>query len=445
MLVFATRNRLDRGHGSSSFEAWVWGISPAGFGSGRVVVVVLEDDRLGVFDLLGELGQGGVDLGGRRGQAQLGSLEEVEQAGPAAEEGRQLWGGQLVRAPEEELLDHEVEGERRCHAARSINRAAAAAKKRRRWAGGDLIYGCRVNEDERRLALVVEGILDSHREHGNINHLDGSNLPARSEVSELLDDLISVVFPGYFNWEQLDELTARYFVGARCARILRRMAEVTGRALRLECAGKRRAGEEIAGQAQAHALELLQAIPDIRARLAADVQAALAGDPAACSAAEIIMSYPGVAAIAVHRVAHHLYTRGVPLLPRMMSELVHSRTGIDIHPGATIGESFFIDHGTGVVVGETSRIGNRVKLYQGVTLGAHSVKARDAQGRRQRHPTIEDDVTVYAGATILGGDTVIGRGSTIGGNVWLTRSVPPGTTVVLDSPSLRYFSLGDKT
>ncbi|WP_293270861.1 serine O-acetyltransferase EpsC [Nannocystis sp.] len=296
-----------------------------------------------------------------------------------------------------------------------------------------------MNEHERRLALVVEGILDSYREHGNINHLDGSNLPARSEVSELLDDLISVVFPGYFNGEQLDELTSRYFVGARCARILRRMEQVTGRALAVHCDGAGDSGPS----AHEHALELLQAIPQIREQVASDVQAALAGDPAACSDAEIIMSYPGVAAIAVHRVANHLYRRRVPLLPRMMSELVHSRTGIDIHPGATIGASFFIDHGTGVVIGETCKIGHRVKLYQGVTLGAHSVKSREHQSG-QRHPTIEDDVTVYAGATILGGDTVIGRGSTIGGNVWLTRSVPAGTTVVLDTPSLRFFNLGER-
>ncbi len=302
-----------------------------------------------------------------------------------------------------------------------------------------MFYGWPVNEHERRLALVVEGILDSYREHGNINHLDGSNLPARSEVSELLDDLISVVFPGYFNGEQLDELTSRYFVGARCARILRRMEQVTGRALAVGCDGAGDSGPS----AHEHALELLQAIPQIREQVASDVQAALAGDPAACSDAEIIMSYPGVAAIAVHRVAHHLHGRRVPLLPRMMSELVHSRTGIDIHPGATIGASFFIDHGTGVVIGETCKIGHRVKLYQGVTLGAHSVKSRELQ-RGQRHPTIEDDVTVYAGATILGGDTVIGRGSTIGGNVWLTRSVPAGTTVVLDTPSLRFFSLGER-
>ncbi len=284
--------------------------------------------------------------------------------------------------------------------------------------------------------------MTSYREHGNINHLDGSNLPARSEVWELLDDLVSVVFPGYFNGEQLDGLTARYFVGARCARILRRMEQVTARALSVHCDGTPHP-TPVHDRAHEHALELLQEIPAIRERIAADVRAAIIGDPAACSDAEIITSYPGVAAVAVHRIAHYLYCRKIPLLPRMMSELVHSRTGIDIHPGATIGHSFFIDHGTGVVIGETCKIGDRVKLYQGVTLGALSVKSRERQPG-QRHPTIEDDVTVYAGATILGGDTVIGKGSTIGGNVWLTRSVPPGTTVVLDTPSLRFFSLGER-
>jgi serine O-acetyltransferase len=150
------------------------------------------------------------------------------------------------------------------------------------------------------------------------------------------------------------------------------------------------------------------------------------------------MSYPGVEAIAVHRLAHAIHATGVPLLPRMMSELIHSRTGIDIHPGARIGSSFFIDHGTGLVIGETTEIGHNVKLYQGVTLGALSLSATDTRSKEKRHPTIEDDVTIYAGATILGGDTVIGKGSTIGGNVWLTRSVPPHTTVVLDNPSLRF-------
>ena len=301
-----------------------------------------------------------------------------------------------------------------------------------------------MNDHERKLARVVEAVLDSYRELGNINHLDGSNLPARSEVSELLDDLMSIMFPGYFNAEQLDDLTSRYFVGERCARILRRLERLTARALSVQCYGRSRprpTAAEIDAQAHEHALDLLEAIPVIRVALGADVQAALAGDPAACNAPEVITSYPGVVAIAVHRVAHHLYLRRVPLIPRMMSELVHGRTGIDIHPGATIGSSFFIDHGTGLVIGETCKIGVRVKLYQGVTLGALSVDAAAArETRAQRHPTIEDDVTVYAGATILGGKTVIGRGSVIGGNVWLTRSVPPETTVMIGTPTLRMVS-----
>lgn len=297
-----------------------------------------------------------------------------------------------------------------------------------------------MNDHERRLARVVEEILESYREFGNINHLDGSNLPTRAEVSDLLDDLIAVIFPGYFRGDQLDELTSRYFVGERCARILRVLERIIVRSLAVDCKGTGRGGEtSMTDAAHEHAIDLLQAIPEIREIVNTDVQAALTGDPAACNSAEVIMSYPGVASIAVHRIAHHLYTRGVPLVPRMMSEIVHSRTGIDIHPGATIGRSFFIDHGTGVVIGETCRIGDRVKLYQGVTLGALSVpKSSGLRRAEQRHPTIEDDVTVYAGATILGGDTVIGRGAVIGGNVWLTRSVPAGTTVILDSPSLRY-------
>jgi serine O-acetyltransferase len=300
----------------------------------------------------------------------------------------------------------------------------------------------RVNDKEMRLARLVEEILDSYADHGNINHLDGSNLPTRIEVAELVDDLIALIFPGYFRGDQLDELTSRYFVGERCARILRHLERVIARTLTIDCHDTSgQASRTIDHERRAHeeALALLQQIPSIREVLHTDVQAAVSGDPAACSASEVIMSYPGVAAISVHRIAHYLYTRSVPLIPRLMAEIVHSRTGIDIHPGAQIGGSFFIDHGTGVVIGETSRIGDRVKLYQGVTLGALSVAPQKCCDRAaQRHPTIEDDVTVYAGATILGGDTVIGRGATIGGNVWITRSVPPGTTVVLDTPSLRF-------
>ena len=301
-------------------------------------------------------------------------------------------------------------------------------------------YLSAVNDHERRLARVVEEILESYREFGNINHLDGSNLPTRAEVADLADDLVSIIFPGYFRGDLLDELTSRYFVGERCARILRNLENVIARALAVEC-GERpptpRPRAVLEQQAHEQAFQLLQAVPEIREVIHTDVQAALTGDPAACSSAEIIMSYPGVSAITFYRIAHHLHVRKVPLVPRLMTEIVHSRTGIDIHPGATIGHSFFIDHGTGVVIGETSRIGDRVKLYQGVTLGALSVDRR-ARGGCQRHPTIEDDVTVYAGATILGGDTVIGQGSTIGGNVWLTHSVPPNTTVILEAPSQRY-------
>jgi serine O-acetyltransferase len=298
-----------------------------------------------------------------------------------------------------------------------------------------------VTETKRQLATVIEDILESYTEHGNINHLDGSNLPSRAEVGGLLDELLSVVFPGFLGHDEVDELSSRYFVGERVARSLRGLERVIGKAMGIQCATgqppRPRTAKEVETEARAHALDLLEHIPEIRRLLATDVRAAIAGDPAACSAPEVITSYPGVTAIAVHRIAHHLYKRAVPMIPRMMSEFVHSRTGIDIHPGANIGPSFFIDHGTGVVIGETTVIGEHVKLYQGVTLGALSVEDSDHGRGRKRHPTLEDHVTVYAGATILGGDTVIGRGSVIGGNVWLTRGVPVETTVMLDKPSLR--------
>lgn len=307
-------------------------------------------------------------------------------------------------------------------------------------------YSLAVSETERQLAEVVERILGSYAEHGNINHLDGTNLPSRAEVGQLVDELLSLVFPGFLGFDDIDELSSRYFVGQRCARSLRTLEQVIARALAVPCGGQlrdERERAELQVQAREHALSLLQQVPKIRELLATDVRAALEGDPAACSAPEVITSYPGITAIAVHRIAHHLYTRSVPLIPRMMSELIHGRTGIDIHPGARIGSGFFIDHGTGVVIGETTVIGERVKLYQGVTLGALSVDASDRARRTKRHPTLEDGVTVYAGATILGGDTVIGRGSVIGGNVWLTHSVPAMTMVMLDKPALRFVSAED--
>jgi serine O-acetyltransferase len=173
---------------------------------------------------------------------------------------------------------------------------------------------------------------------------------------------------------------------------------------------------------------------DLRAMLSEDVEAAYAGDPAANGYDEIVVAYPAIRALAIHRIAHELHSYGVPLLPRIVSEYAHDRTGIDIHPGADVGRNFFIDHGTGIVIGETAVIGDRVRLYQGVTIGATSIRNRTALRGKKRHPTIEDDVTIYAGATILGGDTVIGAGSIIGGNVWLTKSVPPGSRVMAEAP-----------
>jgi serine O-acetyltransferase len=289
------------------------------------------------------------------------------------------------------------------------------------------------------LSRAIEAILESYDTHGRINHLEATSLPSRARVKQLLDDLVDLAFPGYFGEANLDALSSRYVVGERCARTLRNLEAACLRAFRADCPERRKTAlqTDFDERASEVSLRLLEAIPKIRDLLVTDVQAALLGDPAACNAEEIILSYPGVSAITSHRIAHELFQLGVPMLPRMMSELTHSRTGIDIHPGAQIGASFFIDHGTGVVMGETTVIGERVKVYQGVTLGALSVRGgRDELRGKKRHPTLEDDVTIYAGATILGGETVIGKGSTVGGNVWLTHSVAPNTTVVLATPSL---------
>jgi serine O-acetyltransferase len=305
------------------------------------------------------------------------------------------------------------------------------------------------DDSDRRLAAALDGVLDSYRVVPRLANVGGTRLPSREEVATILDDLLSLCFPGFFGREQLGELNARYVVGERCARVLTHLEAALVRAFVLEACGCRTPETDLDARAREESLAMLEALPEIRRLLATDIGAAFKGDPAATSPEEVITSYPGILAIAGHRIAHHLWVRCVPLVPRLMSEIIHSRTGIDIHPGAKIGEGFFIDHGTGVVIGETCVIGTNVKLYQGVTLGAHSVdvetpaESRGAHDPKpQRHPTLEDDVTVYAGATILGGGTVIGRGSTIGGNVWLTHGVPPGTSVVMDPPTLRYRTSG---
>ena len=284
-----------------------------------------------------------------------------------------------------------------------------------------------------RLVQSIDALPTMHR-------LGHGYLPNRDSVLDALDGLMPLVFPGYFGRQGLTPQNLPYHVGDLVGGLFDQLFEPIRYCLRFREARPdcEQTDARCDAEAERCVLDFFDRLPAVRQTLAEDVDAHFAGDPAAGSAEETIFSYPGVYAVTVQRLAHELYAMNVPLLPRTMTEHAHSRTGIDIHPGATLGRRICIDHGTGVVIGETCHIGTNVKIYQGVTLGALS----PAQGQRlrgvRRHPTIEDDVTLYAGATILGGDTTIGRGSTIGGNVFLTQSVPAGTRVVAEPPSLRY-------
>jgi serine O-acetyltransferase len=284
---------------------------------------------------------------------------------------------------------------------------------------------------------IVEGILGSYRELGGINHIAGATLPSRQGVERIVHDLESLVFPGFKAEESVAEEDVRYVTGERVVRVSRALAVEVEKSIQYACRVRKdcHRHEDCQGEAEEIVRALLERIPEIRRRVNLDVHAAFRGDPAARSHEEVILSYPGVEAILIHRISHELWIREVAMIPRMMSEYIHGVTGIDIHPGAAIGESFFIDHGTGVVVGETTVIGNNVKLYQGVTLGALSVQKELAN--KKRHPTIEDEVTIYAGATILGGRTVVGRGSIIGGNVWLVDSVPANSRIYHNPSQVR--------
>jgi serine O-acetyltransferase len=291
-----------------------------------------------------------------------------------------------------------------------------------------------------KLERATRALVESYRAEGTrIDHLDRQPLPSHAEIIRVLVTMHELLFPGYIGAQGLMGESLHLHVEARIARLYEVLTEQISRAI---CHG--RSLNTASGVTQVEAAdcasEFLGRLARLRELLAADVQAAYDGDPAATCKDEIIFSYPSIYAVMVYRLAHELYKMGVPLIPRIMTEHAHHRTGIDIHPGTRIGARFFIDHGTGVVIGGTAVIGNNVKLYQGVTLGAFSFD-KDGAGQlvrnTKRHPTIEDDVVIYAGATILGGETVIGRGSVIGGNVWLTHSVPPGTRVLQDSPNLR--------
>ena len=279
---------------------------------------------------------------------------------------------------------------------------------------------------------LLSPILDSYRESGGINHVDRANLPSKQAISQLCGDLLHLLFPGFFSEEavSLDELpTAAQEIIDQIAGQLETTIAVSLRIREDEHYGEM----ELKREAIEITERFFAGIPEVRALLKTDAEAAYAGDPAARSLEEIVLAYPGLEAVAIQRVAHLLYLENVPLLPRMMTEWAHGRTGIDIHPGAAIGSHFFIDHGTGVVIGETCVIGNRVKLYHGVTLGARSFQ-KDEQGSIikgvKRHPMVEDDVVIYPNGIILGGDTVIGARSTIGANVFLMKSIPPDTLLV---------------
>ncbi len=271
-------------------------------------------------------------------------------------------------------------------------------------------------------------LIKSYEETGGINHLMGPNLPTQEDVAELVEDIKALIFPGFAETLETDFASIDHVTTESGWSVVRRLVEEVRRCMEFKNrtdTSVKQSDDPI--QAEHIVLKFMESLPFIRRLIQEDIQATLEGDPAAKSFEEIILSYPGIEAITVHRSSHIFWEMGVPLLPRMMSEWVHRKTGIDIHPGATIGRRFCIDHGTGIVIGETCHIGEDVKLYQGVTLGALSVKKNMAS--LKRHPTIEDMVTIYAGATILGGETVIGHHSMIGGNVWLTKSVPPHSVV----------------
>ena len=293
-----------------------------------------------------------------------------------------------------------------------------------------------------QLPNLTERLVKTYDDLGTINHLGHCPLPNYDEVVAVIRDLEEILFPGYRRREGLHRGNVEYYVGDLLDRLHDRLTRQIGRALRHEAGATHDCTDEEDYEAlgQAKTLRFLDRLPELRSTLATDVQAAYVGDPACKSPDEVIFCYPGLEAITVYRLAHLLYELDIPFIPRMMSEWAHCRTGIDIHPGATIGNYFFIDHGTGVVIGETCHIGEHVKIYQGVTLGALSFPT-DGDGNlvrgQKRHPTLEDRVVIYANATILGGDTVLGHDAVIGSSVWITKSVAPRTTVVLEKPQLR--------
>ena len=286
---------------------------------------------------------------------------------------------------------------------------------------------------------LTDRLLGSYESVGGINHLDGKNLPSRQAIGRITSDLLRLLFPGFFDETAIATAAIRSVTSELLDEVASRLAREIGRSLEY-ARPPELPDKDLGAAARRLALQFLASLPRVRELLATDVEAAYNGDPAALSKDEVIVAYPFVEAIAAQRLAHELYLHDIALIPRMMTEWAHARSGMDLHPGAHIGTHFFVDHCTGTVVGETAVIGSHVKMYQGVGLVARSLAAGQQLRGKKRHPTLEDDVTIYAGATIVGGDTVVGAGSTIGANAFLMHSVPPRSLVLADDVKVKVLS-----
>ncbi|WP_292466634.1 serine O-acetyltransferase EpsC [Methanolobus sp.] len=295
------------------------------------------------------------------------------------------------------------------------------------------------NKYRSEIPAIVNMVINSCSEKGCFDHLEAAVIPSKESLIEIIDLIKDILFPGYFGDQTVDRNTLSYHIGNEITDLFGKLSKQITNSIIQECNRYEEDCTDCIDRGQEETLKFLKKIPELRSMLASDIVATFEGDPAAKSYDEIIFSYPGIFVMTVYRSAHQLHRQGISILPRIMTEYAHSIVGIDIHPGARIGKGFFIDHGTGVVIGETCEIGNNIRIYQGVTLGSLSFP-KDEKGElirgEKRHPTIEDDVIIYSNATILGGETRIGARSVIGGNVWITKSVPPDTKVMIEEPRL---------
>jgi len=297
--------------------------------------------------------------------------------------------------------------------------------------------------NEVTVTQLTEQLLGSYARVGGINHLDGKNLPSKTAIGSITCDLLRLLFPGFFDENPIHSSELKVEIATLMDSVRGRLEDEIYKSLEYAPPAdvKRK---ELRGLARSLTGDFLASLPRVRELLQTDVEAAYSGDPAALTREEVIVAYPFVEAIAVQRMAHELYQKHLPLIPRIMTEWAHGRTGMDLHPGARIGTHFFVDHCTGTVVGETTEIGNHVKMYQGVGLVARSLAGGQTLRGQKRHPTLQDRVTIYAGATIMGGDTVIGEGSTIGANVFLTHSVPANSLVIYEDVQVKILSKADR-